>query len=105
MLHTAPWKSIHKAIAELNLAIKPNFWVIDAVQTLINTNEVRHGGKLKELGYMLAGRDPVSLDIEGLKLLQKVDPDLKDKKPEDIPHLKYAIDLGVGQREYILKTF
>ncbi len=105
ILHAAPWKSIHKAIAELNLAIKPNFWIIDAVQTLINTNEVRHGGKLKELGYMLAGKDPVSLDIEGLKLLQKVDPDLKDKKPEDIPHLKYAIDLGVGQREYILKTF
>ena len=105
IFHTVPWKDIHKAIAELNLAIKPNFWIVDAVQTLINANEVRHGGKFKELGYMLAGKDPVSLDIEGLKLLQKVDPGLKDKKPEDILHLKYAIDLGVGQSEYTLKTF
>ena len=94
--HALPWKNLHKAIAEINLVIKPNFWIVDAVQTLINTNEIRHGGKLKELGYMLAGKDPVSLDIEGLKLLQKVDPGLKDKKPEDILHLKYAIDLGVS---------
>jgi len=103
-LHAVPWRDIHKAIAEINLIIKPNFWIVDAAQTLIITNEIRHGGKLRELGYMLAGKNPVSLDIEGLKLLQKVDPGLKDKKPEDILHLKYAIELGVGQREYTLKT-
>ena len=103
--HIMPWKDIHKAIAEINLIIKPNFWIVDAVQTLIETNEIRHGGKLKELGYMLAGKDPVSLDIEGFKLLEKVDPNLKNKKPEDILHLKYAIDLGLGQKEYTLATF
>jgi len=102
MLHTLPWKNIHKAIAEINLVAKPNFWIVDAIQTLIITNEIRHGGKIKELGYMLAGKDPVSLDIEGLKLLQAVDPGLKDKKPEDILHLKYAIELGVGKKEYTL---
>jgi uncharacterized protein (DUF362 family) len=101
-LHITPWKSIHKAIAEINLTIKPNFWIIDAVQTITGTNEVRHGGKIRELGYMLAGKDPVSLDIEGLKLLQAVDPSLKDKKPEDILHLKYAIEIGVGKKEYTL---
>lgn len=103
-LHTVPWKNIHKAIAEINLVVKPNFWIMDAVQTIITTNEIRHGGKLKDLGYMLAGKDPVALDIEGLKLLQKVAPDLKDKKPEDILHLKYAIELNVGQREYSVNS-
>ena len=102
--HALPWKDIHKVIAEINLVIKPNFWIADAIQTIIVTNEIRHGGKLRKLGYMLAGKDPVSLDIEGLKLLQKVDPGLKDKRPEDILHLKYAIELGVGQREYTLKV-
>ena len=97
--------NIHQAIAELNLAVRPNFWIIDAIQTLIETNEVRHGGKLKGLGFMLAGKDPVSLDIEGLNLLKKVDLDLKNKNPEDILHLKYAIDLGVGESEYEIKTF
>jgi uncharacterized protein (DUF362 family) len=95
--------NIHKAIAELNSVIKPNFWIVDTIQTLIITNEVGHGGKVRNLGFMLAGKDPVSLDIEGLKLLKKVDPNLKDKNPEDILHLKYAIDLGIGQRKYDLK--
>jgi len=89
-------ENIHKAIAEINKIIKPNFWIVDVIETIIITNEIRHGGKKKYLGYMLAGRDPVSLDIEGLKLLKKVDPNLKDKKPEDIFHLKWAIDLGIG---------
>lgn len=105
ILHTLPWKDIHKAIAEINLVTKPNFWIVDAIKTLISTNEIRHGGKLQDLGYILAGKDPVSLDIVGLKLLQKVDPGLRNKKPEDIPHLKYAIDLGVGKANYKIKIF
>jgi uncharacterized protein (DUF362 family) len=79
---------LHKVIAELNLIFKVNFFVVDAIETLINTNEIRHGGELKELGYMLAGKDPLNLDIQGLKLLQKVDPKLKNKRPEDILHLQ-----------------
>jgi len=56
-----------------------SFFIVDAIETIIITNEIRYGGKKKYLGYMLAGKDPVSLDIEGLKLLQKIDPNLKDK--------------------------
>lgn len=100
MLHAMPWKDIHKAIAEINLIIKPNFWIVDAIQAVIVTNEIRHGGKIKELGYMLAGKDPVSLDIEGLKLLKKVDPGLEGKSPEDVLHLKHAIEFGAGEKEY-----
>ncbi len=103
ILHVSPWKDIHKAIAEINLIIKSNCWIVDAIQTLIDTNEIRHGGKIRELGYMLAGKDPVALDLEGLKLLQKIDPKLSNKKPEDIPHLKYAINLDVGRPDYLLK--
>jgi uncharacterized protein (DUF362 family) len=95
--------NIHKAIAELNAVIKPNFWIVDAVKTLIITNEIRHGGKVRDLGFMLAGKDPVSLDIEGFKLLQKVEPILRDKKPESILHLKYAIDFDIGEKEYDLQ--
>lgn len=104
LFHTLAWKDIHKVIAEINLVAKPNFWIVDAVQTLIETNEIRHGGKLRDLGYMLAGKDPMSLDIEGLKLLKKVDPNLKEKKPEEILHLKYALDLKVGFPKYKIKN-
>lgn len=98
-------KLLHKVIAELNLIFKPNFFIVDAIETLINTNEIRHGGKLRKLGYMLAGKDPVALDIEGLKLLQKIDLKLKNKKPEDILHLKYALDSKIGSSKYCLKIF
>lgn len=93
-------RDVHRVIAELNLVIKPAFHIVDAVQTMINTNEVRHGGKPKKLGYMLAGTDPVSLDIAGLELLQEVEPKLRGKHFPDIPHLRNAADLGVGEPQY-----
>jgi len=95
---------IDKIIAELNLIIKPNLWVIDAVQTLIGTNEVRHGGQLRNLGYLMTGKDPVSLDIQGLKFLRKVDPKLKNETFQNIPQLKYALDLGLGEASYKLEN-
>jgi len=93
-LHTI--KDIHKGIAALNLIVRPGFFIVDAVETLTQTNEVRHGGKRTHLGYMLAGTDPVSLDVAGLEILQTVEPKLAGKTPDDIPHLRYAIGLGVG---------
>ncbi|MBE0415091.1 MAG: DUF362 domain-containing protein [Dehalococcoidia bacterium] len=90
------FKNIHRAIAELNLIVKPDLYIVDAIETLTGAQEVRHRGRKAELGYMLAGRDPVSLDIAGLKTLQRVEPKLAGKAPEDILHLRYAIELGVG---------
>lgn len=93
-------KDIHKGIAEVNVVAKPNLTIVDAVQTLIDAQEVRHGGKIKDLGYMLAGADPVALDCSGLKLLQEVNSGLRSKSPEDIPHIKYAVAYGVGSPEF-----
>ncbi|MBM4432549.1 MAG: DUF362 domain-containing protein [Chloroflexi bacterium] len=93
-------RDVHRVIAELNLVIKPDFYIVDAVQTMINTNEVRHGGKPHKLGYMLAGTDPVSLDVAGLDLLKEIEPKLRGKRFDNIPHLRNAVDLGVGQPQY-----
>ncbi len=73
---------------------------MDGVQTIINTNELRHGGKLRAMGYMLAGDDPVSLDALGLELLGKVEPRLRRKRIKDVLHLRYAAELGVGTLKY-----
>jgi len=93
-------RDVHKTIAELNRVVKPDLYVVDAVQTLITTNEVRHGGQPRKLGYMLAGTDPVSLDVAGLELLKEVEPKLRDKHFNDILHLKYAVNLGIGKPRY-----
>ena len=93
-------RNVHKVIAELNCVIRPDWYLIDAVQTTVNTNEIRHGGRLAALGYMLAGTDPVSLDALGLALLQEVEPRLRSKGFADIKHLKNAVGLGVGDPQY-----
>ena len=93
-------RDVHKTIAELNQVVKPDLYVVDAVQTLITTNEVRHGGQPRKLGCMLAGTDPVSLDVVGLELLKEVEPKLRGKHFSDILHLKYAVNLGIGEPRY-----
>ena len=91
---------VNKVIAELNEVIKPDLHIVDGVQTIVNTNEIRHGGRVEAMGYMLAGSDPVSLDALGLELLRKVEPGLRRKRINNVLHLRYAIELGVGSPRY-----
>lgn len=84
----------------MNEIIKPSLHIVDGVQTIINTNELRHGGKLRTMGYMLAGSDSVSLDALGLELLGKVEPKLRRKHINDVLHLRYTAELGVGTLKY-----
>lgn len=93
-------KEINLAIAELNRIRKPDLFIMDMVDTLVNANEVRHGGVQRHVGLMFAGKDPVALDCFGLEILKKFDPGLKNKKPEDIPSINYALSLGVGERGF-----
>jgi len=85
---------VHRIIAELNQVVKPGLHIVDAIQTMVTTNEVRHGGRTVALGYMLAGVNPVSLDAVGLELLAKVEPKLKGKRVNDILHIKHAIEIS-----------
>ena len=89
-------KDIHQAIAQINTFIKPNFYIVDAVETFSRANEVRHGGRHRDLGFMLAGADPVGLDAIGLELLKRIDPKLEGKSYNDIPYLRHAIHLDLG---------
>lgn len=105
-LHFAGTKDLHKAIAELSRIRKPDFYIVDAVETLIGAQEIRHGGKIEKLGYVFAGTDPVSLDSFGFELLKNVERRLhrvfRKCVPQQIKHIKYAIDFGVGEPEFVL---
>lgn len=95
-------KNIHDGIAELNTFLKPNLTITDAIVTLTNANEVRHGGFKQDLGYLLAGKDPVALDAFGFTLLKKVAPKWTPNSPHDVHHIRKAIELGIGNPEYQL---
>lgn len=93
-------KNIHQGIAELNTFFKPNLTIMDAIETLIEAQEVRHGGIKQNLGYLIAGEDPVALDIFSFSLLKKISPTWKITVPQDIPYIKYALDFKIGKNDY-----
>lgn len=86
-------KNFHRGIAELNTIIKPDFFIIDAIDTYCEAQELRWGGVCRKLGYMLAGNNALELDIQGFKLLQTVDHKLQGKNPEDVGYIKFAKEI------------
>lgn len=101
LMHTK-LKNIQKGIAEVNVAVPTNLFILDAVQTMVKAQECRHGGCPADLGVMIAGADPVSLDCFGLDLLQKVEPELRAKK-SNLRYIDYASDYDVGNRDYEMR--
>ena len=93
----ANWLLMNKDKTRLHLII------MDAVQTMIDANEFRHGGKAVDLGYLFASKSPPVLDIYGFSLLKDIEPKYKDKDIKYLPYIKYAIEYGLGGPEYELK--
>jgi uncharacterized protein (DUF362 family) len=99
----AKLKNIDRGIAELNAIIKSNLIICDAVKVLIKAQEFRHGGIEQNLGYIFAGTDPITLDYYGYKLLKPISIKLKDiDDPLQIKYIKYALNYGIGSKDYNL---
>lgn len=97
-------KNINKGIAELNTVFKSNLIICDALKVLVKAQEFRHGGKEKNLGYLFAGTDPIALDYHGYKLLRPISITMKNiDNPLQIKYIKYALDYGVGSKDYKLE--
>jgi len=103
LMHRKLFRDMHRAIAEVNTVVRPHLTIMDAVKTYITSNEMRHGGQPVDLGYMLAGTDPVALDCHGLKLMGKVEPFLAGRKPNDIRHLSWAMRIGRSEERRVGK--
>ncbi|MFX1258036.1 MAG: DUF362 domain-containing protein [Promethearchaeota archaeon] len=97
-------KNINKGIAELNTVLKSDLIICDALKIMIKAQEFRHGGLEKDLGYIFAGTDPVALDFYGYNLLRPNSIKLKEiDDPLQIKYIKYALDYGVGSKDYDLE--
>jgi uncharacterized protein (DUF362 family) len=93
-------KDLQKGIAEVNVAVPTNLFVVDAVQTMIKAQECRHGGCPAKLGMMIAGADPVSLDLFGLQVLSKLEPRFEEKNKRALKYIEYASSYGLGQKVF-----
>jgi uncharacterized protein (DUF362 family) len=96
-------KNINKGIAEVNAAVPTNLFIIDAVETMIKAQECRHGGCPAKLNTMIAGTDPVSLDLFGLQLLKRLEPKFELKKSQALKYIEYASDYGLGKKDFTVK--
>jgi uncharacterized protein (DUF362 family) len=96
-------KSLTKGIAETNTAIHTNLFIVDALETMTDAQECRHGGCPAKLNTMIAGTDPVALDMYGLQLLSKLEPKLKQEKNQALKYIEYSASIGVGNQQYDLK--
>jgi uncharacterized protein (DUF362 family) len=98
-------KNINKGIAEANAAVPTNLFIVDAVETMIKAQECRHGGCPAKLNTMIAGIDPVSLDIFGLQLLKKLEPRFEHKKNQALKYIEYASGYGLGMKDFTVEEF
>lgn len=87
---------LQEKIAELNTIINPDLIIMDARKCFINKGPSK--GKIAEPNLILASKDRVAIDIEGVKIIQSYRGNsLKKIKPEDIVQIKKALELKIGQ--------
>jgi uncharacterized protein (DUF362 family) len=98
-------KNINKVIAEVNAAIPTDLFIVDAIETMIKGQECRHGGCPTQLNRMMAGTDPVSLDLFGLRLLSKLEPKYEEKEKQALKYIDFAESYGLGIKDFEARNF
>lgn len=79
---------LHRCIAEATSAIKHSLIILDANHALL-TNGPGGPGRVIEPQRVIAGVDPVAIDAAATEFFRQ--------KPRDIPHIRIAYELGVGE--------
>lgn len=88
-------RNLQEKIAELNKIINPDLIIMDARQCFINQGPSE--GDIGESNLILASDSRVSIDIEGVKIIQGFKGNsLEGIKPEELPQIKRAIEIGIS---------
>jgi uncharacterized protein (DUF362 family) len=86
---------LNTAIAELATVIKPHLTILDATRCLV-TGGPTGPGKVQEAGTLIAGTDPLAVDVYAASL---VNWNNRTTDAGTIEHLVSAAKLGVGQSD------
>ena len=79
---------LHQAIADLNTVVRQDLIIMDANRILL-TNGPSGPGQTRDEKMVIAGTNPVTVDAYTVTLF--------DRKPEEIGHIQYAYELGMGE--------
>lgn len=93
---------LERAIVGVNQLAPAHLFIVDFRETLLNSNEVRHGGIKASGGWIFAGTDPLALDWFGFSLLKEKEQKLFGKNPGEIAYLDLARKAGLGSEEFEL---
>ncbi|MFQ6050052.1 MAG: DUF362 domain-containing protein, partial [Candidatus Paceibacterales bacterium] len=89
-------RDLQEKIADLNKMINPDLIIMDARKCFISEGPAE--GPVREPGMILASRDRVAIDVEGIKVIQSFEGNsLKNIDPWEMPQIKRAIELGIGK--------
>ncbi len=89
---------LQEKIAELNTIINPVLIIMDARKCFITKGPMK--GELREPNLILASRDRVALDIEGIKIIQSFKGNsLEGVNPLKLSQIKRAIELGIDENK------
>jgi uncharacterized protein (DUF362 family) len=85
-------------IAEANLALKPDFVVMDGTSVMVRGGPFF--GETSSPGLVVASRDIVANDVVGLAIMKALGTktEIQEKSPWDQPQIRRASELGLGAK-------
>ena len=87
---------LQEKVAELNKIINADLVIMDARKCFINKGPSH--GKVAEPDLILCSKDRVAIDVEGIRIIQSYKGNsLKKIKAQDIPQIKRALELKIGE--------
>jgi uncharacterized protein (DUF362 family) len=90
--------SFGNMIAEANLALKPDFVVMDGTSVMVRGGPF--SGETFAPGLAVASRDIVANDVVGLAIVKALGTkaEIQTKSPWDQPQIRRAAELGLGAK-------
>ena len=88
------FRHLQEKIAELNKIINPSLVIMDGRKCFINKGPSE--GELQEPGLILASEDRISIDVEGIKIIQSYKGNsLAGINPEKLRQIEFAKEIGL----------
>jgi len=85
---------LEQKIAESNTVINPDLLIVDTRKCFIRGGPIK--GKVAEPNLILASRNRVALDVEGIKIIKKYKGNSLRRSPWEYIQISKAVELGLG---------
>lgn len=97
LLHAGTHADLERRVAELNLTWQPDLIITDGRKAFVTGGPA--DGDIVEPGIFMASGDPVAIDVEAVRVLQRYPADNGLTMPAwETPVIAHAVKLGLGAR-------